>query len=66
MLRSNRADRLALERSCTHFNDEPMDFDSADAASRATLHTNVLMCVASEFALVGFELITEPARRAAC
>ena len=63
--RSNRADPVALERFCTHFNYEPMAFDSADAAGRAVYHTNVLMCVATEFALVGFELITEPARRAA-
>jgi hypothetical protein len=62
--RSNRADPVALERFCTHFNFEPMVFDTADAAGRPVYHTNVLMCVATAFALVGFELMVD-ARRAA-
>lgn len=62
--RSNRADPVALERFCTHFNFEPMVFDTADAAGRPVYHTNVLMCVATAFALVGFELMAD-ARRAA-
>ncbi len=62
--RSNRADAVALERFCTHFNFEPMAFDTADAAGRAVYHTNVLMCVATEFALVGFDLFTDAKRRA--
>jgi hypothetical protein len=62
--RSNRADPVALERFSTHFNFEPMLFDTADAAGRPIYHTNVLMCVATEFALVGFEAIPN-ARRAA-
>lgn len=61
---SNRANPVALERFCTHFNFEPIAFDTADAAGRAVYHTNVLMCVATEFALVGFDLITDPSRRA--
>lgn len=61
--RSNRADPVALERFCTHFNFEPMVFDTADTAGQPIYHTNVLMCVATAFALVGFELMTD-ARRA--
>jgi hypothetical protein len=61
--RSNRADAVALERFCTHFNFEPMAFDTADAAGRPIYHTNVLMCVATEFALVGFSLISDLKRR---
>jgi len=57
--RSQRADPVALERFCTHFNYEPMVFDAHDAEGRPIYHTNVLMCVASEFALVGFELFTD-------
>lgn len=52
--RSNRADPLALERFSTHFNFEPMVFDTADEAGQPVYHTNVLMCVATDFALVGF------------
>jgi hypothetical protein len=62
--RSNRADPVALERFSTHFNFEPVLFDTADASGRPVYHTNVLMCVATEFAMAGFELIPD-ARRAA-
>jgi hypothetical protein len=61
--RSNRADALALERFCTHFNFEPMVFDAADAAGKAVYHTNVLMCIGTDYALAGFDMITDPARR---
>jgi hypothetical protein len=55
---------MALERFCAHFNFEPMLFETAGADGRPVYHTNVLMCVASEFSLVGLDLICEPARRA--
>jgi len=61
--RSQRADPVALERFCTHFNFEPMAFTTADAQGCPIYHTNVMMCVATEFALVGFELMTDAARR---
>ncbi len=60
---SNRAHAVALERFCSHFNYEPMVFDTADASGRAVYHTNVLMCVATAFALVGLDLISDPSRR---
>ena len=63
-VRSNRANAIALERFATHFNFEPMAFDAVDASGQAVYHTNVLMCVATEFALVGFDLIPDPQRRA--
>jgi hypothetical protein len=62
--RSSRADPILLERFCTHFNFEPMAFGTADVAGRPLYHTNVLMCVATRFAMVGFELFDD-ARRAA-
>lgn len=62
--RSQRADPVALERFCTHFNFEPMAFTTADADGRPVYHTNVMMCVATEFALVGFELMDDAQRRA--
>jgi hypothetical protein len=61
--RSNRADPIPLERFCTHFNFEPMAFDTADDQGRSIYHTNVMMCIATEFAMVGFDIITDPARR---
>jgi hypothetical protein len=61
--RSQRADAVALERFCTHFNFEPMAFTTADAAGAPVYHTNVMMSVATEFALVGFELMNDARRR---
>lgn len=61
--RSNRANAVALERFATHFNYEPMVFDALDASGTPIYHTNVLMCVATEFALVGLDLVQNPARR---
>ncbi|KVZ08619.1 citrulline utilization hydrolase CtlX [Burkholderia ubonensis] len=61
--RSRRADPVALERFCTHFNFEPICFDTADADGRPIYHTNVMMSVATEFALIGLDLIIDPNRR---
>jgi len=61
--RSNRADPIPLERFCTHFNFEPMAFNTADENGNSIYHTNVMMCIATDFALVGFDIITDPARR---
>ncbi|MDN7932449.1 arginine deiminase-related protein [Burkholderia metallica] len=62
--RSRRADPVALERFCTHFNFEPICFDTADADGRPIYHTNVMMSVATEFAMVGLDLIADSRRRA--
>jgi len=62
---SNRADPVALERFCTHFNFEPMAFATADAQGRPCYHTNVMLCVGTDFALGGFHLIADPQRREA-
>ncbi|MFC6686927.1 citrulline utilization hydrolase CtlX [Jhaorihella thermophila] len=61
--RSRRADPVLLERFCTHFSFEPMAFDAADEAGRAIYHTNVLMGIGTDFALIGLSLITDPVRR---
>ncbi|MCA8063783.1 citrulline utilization hydrolase CtlX [Burkholderia sp. AU38729] len=61
--RSRRADPVALERFCTNFNFEPICFDTADADGRPIYHTNVMMSVATEFAMVGLELIADRRRR---
>ena len=62
-VRSNRANSLALERFCTHFNYEPMLFDANNQAGESVYHTNVLMCIASEFVLLAPEMISNSARR---
>lgn len=63
-VRSNRADPVALERFCTHFAYEPIAFDAVDGQGRAVYHTNVLMCIATDFALVGLDLVPDGHRRA--
>ncbi|MEM8958122.1 MAG: arginine deiminase-related protein [Pseudomonadota bacterium] len=60
---SDRTSPIALERFCTHFNYEPMAFAAADATGLPVYHTNVLMCIGTAVALVGLEMITDPARR---
>lgn len=62
-VRSDRADPIALERFSTHFNFEPMVFDAADDGGTAIYHTNVLMCVATDFAMIGLDMIGDEARR---
>jgi hypothetical protein len=62
--RSNRTNEVALERFCTHFNFEPVVFDAADAGGHAIYHTNVLMCIGTDIALVGLETVKDAARRA--
>ncbi|WP_233809610.1 citrulline utilization hydrolase CtlX [Paraburkholderia sp. HP33-1] len=61
--RSRRADPIALERFCTNFNFEPVCFDTADAQGRPIYHTNVMMSIATEFVLIGLDLIVDDVRR---
>ncbi|MCC7117288.1 MAG: hypothetical protein IT310_02090 [Anaerolineales bacterium] len=61
--RSNRADPIILERFCTTFGYEPMAFDTADEHGKSIYHTNVMMSVAAEYALICLDLIGDVARR---
>ena len=62
-VQSDRTNPVALERFCTHFNFEPMVFPAADSAGLPIYHTNVMMCIGTDFALLGSGMITDPARR---
>ncbi len=61
--RSKRTDSHVLERFCSHFNFEPMVFDAQNEAGTAVYHTNVLMCIGSEFVMAGFDMMSDVARR---
>ncbi|MFT3659966.1 MAG: arginine deiminase-related protein [Gordonia sp. (in: high G+C Gram-positive bacteria)] len=61
--RSRRADPRLLERFCTTFGYEPLLFDAYDDDGAPIYHTNVMMSVATEFALVCLDAI-DPAQRA--
>jgi len=60
---SKRTDRKPLEKFCTDFGFEPLTFESTGADGRLIYHTNVMMCIGTDFALVGLEMIREPADR---
>lgn len=62
--RSRRCDPLLVERFCTAFGYEPVVFDAVDDAGVPIYHTNVMMCVGTDVALVGLEAIVSPTRRA--
>jgi hypothetical protein len=61
--RSNRADPIALERFCTNFGYEPMVFDAVDGRGIAVYHTNVIMSIATEYALLATDMVVSPVRR---
>lgn len=61
--KSNRADPVALERFCTHFNYEPMAFGACDESGTPVYHTNVLMCIATDFVMIGLDMFDDAKRR---
>jgi hypothetical protein len=60
---SKRSDRPLIERFCQDFGFEPMLFESVGDDGRSIYHTNVVMCVGSEFALIGLDLVPDPGQR---
>ncbi|MGH8093012.1 MAG: citrulline utilization hydrolase CtlX [Chthoniobacterales bacterium] len=61
---SRRADREPLERFCSDFKYEPLTFESSVTDGRPIYHTNVMMCLGTQFALVGLEVIDDREQRA--
>ncbi|MDN5821192.1 MAG: arginine deiminase-related protein [Brachybacterium sp.] len=62
--RSRRADPELFRAACTDLGYAPVLFDASDAAGVPVYHTNVLMSVGTEVALIGAEMIRDAARRA--
>lgn len=62
-VKSNRADPVLLERFCTHFNYEPMAFEARDSAGRDVYHSNVLMTIGTDFAMICLSMIRDVHRR---
>ncbi|PLW76489.1 citrulline utilization hydrolase CtlX [Cohaesibacter celericrescens] len=62
-VQSDRTDPIALERFCTHFNFEPMAFAASDEFGTPIYHTNVLMCIATQFVLIGLDMIENETRK---
>ena len=40
-----------------------MVFDAQDQQGKAVYHTNVFMCIGSDFVIAGFEMMTDTKRR---
>jgi hypothetical protein len=62
---SRRVDREPLQKFCADFDYEPLTFESSGDDGRPIYHTNVMMCLGSQFALVGLDMIDDRAQRAA-
>jgi len=60
---SRRADRELLEKFCADFDYEPVTFQSSSHDGRPIYHTNVMLCVGTQFVLVGLEMIDDSAQR---
>jgi len=61
--KSNRANDICLERFCTTFGYEPMAFESADKNGTPIYHTNVMMAIGTDYALVCLDMIIDLDRR---
>lgn len=62
-IESDRTNLIVLERFCEDFNYEPMIFSAKDENGVTVYHTNILMCIGSEIALVGLDMITSESSR---
>ncbi|HEY1770410.1 MAG TPA: arginine deiminase-related protein [Chthoniobacterales bacterium] len=60
---SGRSHEMPLRKFCADFDYEPVTFAAATPDGRAIYHTNVMLCVGSEFALVGLDTITDAKER---
>jgi hypothetical protein len=60
---SQRTHAEVLKQFCTDFGYEPVTFRSQSDDGRPIYHTNVMMCVGSDFALVGLQTIPDQAER---
>jgi hypothetical protein len=60
---SQRTHPAMVDRFCADFAFKAVKFRSATADGRAVYHTNVLMCIGTDFALVGLPLIPDARER---
>ena len=60
---SKRSDPELVRKFCADFGYDSVVFESASSDGRRIYHTNVMLCVGSNFALAGLEMITESTAR---
>ncbi|RSK45390.1 amidinotransferase [Hymenobacter rigui] len=62
---SARTDKALFEAVCARLGYQPVSFHALDELEQEIYHTNVMMCVGAEFAVVCLESIRDEAERAA-
>jgi hypothetical protein len=60
---SNRSNPKLIQRFADDFSYEPVVFTSIDSNGQPIYHTNVMMCIATAFAMVGMEMIPNKIER---
>jgi hypothetical protein len=60
---SNRSNPKVVKRFADDFGYEPVTFTSVSSNGQPIYHTNVIMCIATGFAMVGLEMIPNKAER---
>ena len=60
---SRRAQLEPLQKFCEDFGYEPMTFESQSEDGLPIYHTNVMLCLGTDFALVGLDLIQDHGQR---
>jgi hypothetical protein len=60
---SPRTDREVLDVFCEQMGYKALTFDAADEKGQAIYHTNVLMCLGSQFAVICLDCISNPHER---
>jgi hypothetical protein len=60
---SKRAHLNVLKRFCADFGYDAVTFSSVDADGQPVYHTNVVMCVGTELALIALEMIPDTGER---
>jgi hypothetical protein len=60
---SQRTHPAPLQRFCADFGFEPVTFRSCDRNGRAFYHTNVMMCLGTNFVLIGLSSISDTQER---
>jgi len=60
---SNRSNPKVVQRFANDFSYEPVIFTSIGSNGQPIYHTNVMMCIGTDFAMVGLEMIPDKAER---
>ena len=60
---SNRSDPKVIERFAEDFGFKPVTFTSIGSDGQPIYHTNVMMCIGTDFVMVGLEMIASKAER---